>query len=97
MAKTFFFNDDELYHFRVVNHLSQEALAHELGITKLALNRIECHISDPSADTLANICYLYSIDGMVEFDRLFNSLPFGLPDPKKFILPELGDRRRPSS
>ena len=97
MSKTFFFNADELYHFRVVNRLSQEQLALEIGITKLALNRIECHISDPSTDTLANIMYLYSVDGQVEFARLFNSLPFGLPDPKNYILPVMGDRRRPSS
>ena len=93
MSKTFFFNADELYHFRTVNRLSQEALAAEIGISKMALNRIECHISDPSYDTLANIMYLYSVDGMVEFDRCFNHLPFDFPGRSDFILPELGDRR----
>lgn len=96
MTNKFFFNADELYRFRTANHLSQEGLAKLLGITKIAVNRIEAHISDPSCETLANILFLYSVDGMVEFDRVFTHLPFDSSsnlDLERFFLPALGNRR----
>lgn len=96
MAKTFFFNLEQLYRFRVTNRLSMDQLAAELGISRSALQRLESGISDPSCDTLANLMWLYSVDGSVEFDRIFNHLSFGDPEPPKYELPLLGPARRPT-
>lgn len=93
MSKTFFFNTEQLYRFRVVNHLSMDDMAALLGISRLSYSRIENGTSDPSFDSLANIAYLYSVDGSVEFERLFNHIPFDGAFNIKYFLPSLIDRR----